>query len=240
VKIRVGIAVLLCCFSCVGVLRADETGVQAAVDAVHRWYDALGNGSDQDHLNEFGIVGRGVGQLAQAHAQLAAELQKRMDREQFLVHFRGLARMRLLQAHGIKATARDNLVQVFVEEERTMVIEGIPAVAWFQGFVSVTKTADGWRISSLEDVKPEDIIGALDDPGPRHIDPVEVAIAHLQCETTEDCNVMKKALPPNSTERLGRVTIQTPRGTNTVCLVRLHDGEWMAVDTEVETGGASK
>jgi hypothetical protein len=214
--------------------------VQFALEAVHRWYDTLGDGSDQEHLKEFGIVGRGIGPLAQAHAQLAAELQKHMDREQFLVHFRGLARMRLLQAHGIRETARDNLVQVFVEEERTMAIEGIPAVAWFQGFVSVTKTADGWRISSLEDVKPEDIIGALDDMGPRNIDPVEVAIARLQCESAEDCNVIKKALPPNSTERLGRVTIQTPRGTNTVCLARLHNGEWMPVDTETETGSASR
>jgi hypothetical protein len=163
-----------------------------------------------------------------------------MDRDQFLVHFRGLARMRLLQAHGIRATARDNLVQVFVEEERTMAIEGIPAVAWFEGFVSVIKTSDGWRICSLEDVKPEDIISALDDPGSRHTDPVEVAIARLQCESAEDCNVVKKALPPNSTERLGRVIIQTPRGTNTVCLARLHSGEWMPVDTEAEAGSASK
>lgn len=148
--------------------------------------------------------------------------------------------MRLLQAHVVNSTAKENYVQVFVEEERTMAIEGIPAVAWFQGFLGVTKTADGWKISSLEDVKPENIISTLDDPLTKRSDPVEVALARLQCGSPEDCGVLKKVLPANSAERLGRVTIQTPRGLGTVGLARLHNGEWTPVDMEMETGSASK
>ena len=234
------VVTLICCFRCASTLGADETTVQTAVEAVHGWYETLGDGSDQEHLKEFGAVGHGIGPLAQAYGQLAADLQKHMDRDQFFVHFRGLARMRLLQTHGVISTANENYVQVFVEEERTMAIEGIPAVAWFQGFLSVTKTADGWKISSLDDVKPENIISTLDDPVTKHSDPVDVALARLQCGSPEDCSVLKKTLPPNSAERLGRLTIQTPRGVATVGLARLHNGQWTPVDVEMETGSVSK
>lgn len=230
------IPVLLCCVSCARVYAADETAAQAAVEAVHAWYQTLGNGSDQEHLKEFGTVGGGVGPLMAAHQQLAAQLKARMDRDQFLVHYRGLAHMRLLQAHAVATSARGNYAQVFVEEERVMAIEGLPAMAWFEGLIEVTKTQEGWRISSLEQVKPEDLIDTLADHSPAlHGDPVDVAMTHLQCKS-EDCTVMRKAFPPpNATERLGRVTIQTPRGVNTVSLARLHDGEWVCIDTEAET-----
>jgi hypothetical protein len=240
VKARRWVGILICCFNSASAFGADETTVQTAVEAVHGWYHTLGDGSDQEHLKEFGAVGRGVGPLAQAHGQLAADLQKHMDRDQFFVHFRGLARMRLLQAHGVTSTANENYVQVFVEEERTMAIEGIPAVAWFQGFLSVTKTPDSWKISSLDDVKPENIISTLDDPVTKRGDPVEVALTRLQCGSPEDCSVLKKTLPPNSSDRLGRVTIQTPRGMGTVGLARLHNGQWTPVDIETETGSAPK
>lgn len=232
--------ILLYCFIAAPAFAAEEVTVQAALEAVHGWYEALGNGSDQQHLKEFGVVGTGEGALLQAYQQLATELKQHMDRDQFLVHFRGLARMRLLQAHGLNTTAHENHVRVFVEEERTMAIEGVPVMAWFEGLIDVTKTQEGWKVSSIEDVKPEDIIDALRDGPAWHGDPVEIAMAHLQCRSVEDCSVIKKAFPPNSAERLGRVTIQTPHGVDTVSLARLHDGEWMPIDTEVEATGASK
>ena len=231
--------VLLGCLGCVQLNAGSETAAEAALQAVHSWYDTVDDGSDQDHLKEFGLVGSGVGPLVQAHQQLAAQLKRHMDRDQFLVHYRGLARMQLLQAHAVSTTARDNYVQVFVEEERTMAIEGIPVVAWFEGFIDVAKTQDGWKISSLENVKPEDIIDALGNHAPRRDDPVEAAWARLQCKA-EDCSVIRRALPPNSKERLGRVTIQTSHGIDTVSLARLHDGEWLPIDTETEAIPAHK
>jgi hypothetical protein len=204
---------------------------------VHSWYTTIGDGSDQEHLKEFGTIGGGVGPLVEAHQQLAAQLKQHMDRDQFLLHYRGLAHMRLLQAHPVLTTARDNYVRVFVEEERTMAIEGLPVMAWFQGFIDVAKLQDGWKISSLDGVKPENIIEALDERALRRDDPVEAALAQLKCKA-EECSVTKKTLPPNSTERLGRVTIQTPHGTDTISLAHLHDGQWLAVYTEVEVGAS--
>lgn len=231
--------VLICCLRCVHVHAASEATVEAALQAVHSWYDTIDDGSDQEHLKEFGLVGSGVGPLVQAHQQLAAQLRAHMDRDQFLVHYRGLARMHLLQAHAVSATARDNYAQVFVEEERTMAIEGVPVVAWFEGFIDVTKTPDGWKISSLENVKPEDIIDALGNNTPRHDNAVEAALARLQCKA-EDCSVVRRTLPPNGTERMARVTIQRQHDIDTVSLAHLHDGEWLPVDTEIEAIPAPK
>ncbi len=230
---------VLGCAACLCLHAASETTTEAAVEAVRNWYATIGDGSDQEHLKEFGIVGSGVGPLVQAHQQLAAPLKQHLDRDQFLVHYRGLARMRLLQAHAVLTTARDNHVQVFVEEERMMAIEGVPVMAWFEGFIEVTKGQDTWKISSLENVKPEDIIDALDDRGPQHGDSVQAALEHLQCKD-EECSVIRKILPPNSANGLGRVTIQTPHGTDTVSLAHLHDGQWLPVDTEVEESAAPK
>ena len=233
------VLLVLCCLCRIPAHAASETTVAAALAAVHSWYETIGDGSDQEHLKEFGTVGSGVGSLVHAYQQLANQLKDHMDRDQFLVHYRGLARMHLLQAHAVTTTARDNYVQVFVEEERTMAIEGIPAMAWFEGFIDVTKAPDGWKISSLENVKPEDIIDALENRAQRRDDPAEAALARLHCKS-EDCSVIRKALPPNSMERLARVMIQTARGLETVSLARLRDGEWLPIDIEVETNGAPK
>lgn len=231
---------LMCCLVCAPVHAADEVAMQAAVMAVHIWYDTLSRGSDQEHLTEFGTVGGGVGPLVEAYQQLAADLKQHMDRGQFLVHYRGLARMHLLQAHPVLTSARDNYVQVFVEEERTMAIEGVPVMAWFDGTIELTKGQDGgWKISSLENVKPEDLIDALSDHTPWHDDPIDVAMARVGCKS-EVCSVLKKALPPNSAERLARVTVQSIRGVNTVSLARLHDGEWLPLDVEPEANNPSK
>lgn len=231
--------VVLACLVCTHVDAADEITVQAAVAAVHVWYDTLSNGSDQEHLTEFGTVGGGVGPLIEAYQQLAVELKQHMDRGQFLVHYRGLARMHLLQAYPVLTSAHDNYVHVFVEEERTMAIEGVPVMAWFEGTIELTKGQDGWKISSLENVKPEDLIDALGDHTPWHDDPVDVAMARAGCKS-EVCSVLKKALPPNSTERMARVTIQSLRGVDTISLARLHDGEWLPIDMETEANSASK
>lgn len=224
---------MLCCFGCVRAGALETSSAEAALGAVHVWYETLGDGSDQEHLQEFGTVGAGPGPLVHAYEQLAEALRKQMGRDQFLAHFRGLARMRLLQAHPVYATLGEDSVQVFVEEERTMAIEGIPAMAWFEGFVTVTRNPEGWRISSLGDVKPEDIIDALDEHLPGRGDPVEAARARARCEK-EACSVLRKTLTQSGTEHLNKVTLQTPHGIETVSLARLHDGEWKAIDSQPE------
>lgn len=231
---------VLWCIGCMHASGADSAAAQAAVEAVHGWYETIGDGSDQDHLKEFGAVGEGLGPLLHAYEQLAPVLQKRMDRDKFLAHFRGLAHMRLLQAHAVTASAQENSVEVFVEEERLMGIEGLAADTWFAGFITAVKTPDGWKISDLEGVKPENIFQSLSEHPSWRNDAVAAAMDRIQCNDPEDCVVTRKSLPVNSTERMGRVTIQTGRRMETVWLARLHDGEWVPVDTKTEPAGELK
>jgi hypothetical protein len=117
-----------------------------------------------------------------------------MNEAQFFDHYRGLAHLKLLQAHA--ANGEDSALRVFVEEERVAVFGGIPAMAWFAGFVQVTRTSEGWKISSFTDVKPGDIITMpLGGHQPGRADPEDVALVGLKCVPNEaDCTIVSNSL----------------------------------------------
>ncbi|MBV9503216.1 MAG: hypothetical protein JO138_27905 [Acidobacteriaceae bacterium] len=218
-----------------------QTGpVSPAEDAVRNWYQVVNNGSDQQHLADFGIIGDGPQPLERAYSSLAPTLRSRMSREEFLAGYRGLARLTLLQDHSMTGSSPDS-ERVLVEEERTMVLEGIPAVAWFEGLITVTKTSEGWKISELKDVKPEDIISTpIGGEMPWHTDPAAVAMASLHCEGAAGCKIKTKPLPQTTSTRPGKVTVQTPDGLYTVSMAKLHNGSWIVLETKQETGYVGK
>ncbi len=218
-----------------------QTGaVSPAEDAVRNWYQIVNNGSDQAHLTDFGMIGDGPQPLERAYDNLASTLRSRMSQEEFLAGYRGLARLSLLQDHSMGGSSPDS-ERVLVEEERTMVLEGIPAVAWFEGLVTVTKTSDGWKISDLKDVKPEDIISTPIGGLMRwHADPVAVAMASLHCEGVAACKIRTKPLPQTTTARPGKVTVQTPDGLYTLAMAKLHNGSWVVLETKQETAYVGK
>src|SRR5437588_11923944 len=67
--------------------------------AVQAWYKLAGEGADQARLSRYGTVGGGPEPLTEAYRQFAASLRRQMTEAQFFEHFRGLAHLRLLQAH---------------------------------------------------------------------------------------------------------------------------------------------
>src|SRR5262249_49517597 len=155
----------------------------------------------QAHLIDFGAVGSGPAPLEEAYRQLAPSLRQRMTRDQFFAHFQGLAHLKLLQAHA--AYVADKPARIFVEEERTMVINGIPAVAWYAGVVAMTLTPDGWKVSSLQDVRPEDIISLeLGGHQPWRADPEYVALVQFHCfEPVANCKVISNSLSSGNAPR---------------------------------------
>jgi hypothetical protein len=210
---------------------------EQATEAVRAWYRVVGDGSDQAHLLEFGTVGSASEPLHEAYLQLSLALRTRMSEAQFFAHYRGLARLKLLQAHA--ANGEDGRSRVFVEEERIALLGGVPAMAWFAGFVEVTRTSDGWKISNFKDVKPEDIISmSLGGHQPWRADPEDVALVGLKCSLDDlNCKVVSNSLssagkPLDEGGTAGQpavVMIQRAAGLSRVELARLHSGEWIVV-----------
>jgi hypothetical protein len=168
----------------------------------------------------------------------------RLSEAQFFAHYRGLARLKLLQAHA--ANGGQRMLRVFVEEERIAVLAGVPAMAWFAGFIEVTPTSHGWKISSFKDVKPEDIITMpLGGHQPWRANPEDVALVGLRCfPNGPGCKIVSNSLSltgrnpaDSSTARQPAIlTIQTPGGRRRVELARLHSGEWVIVRDEPAAG----
>jgi hypothetical protein len=208
-----------------------------ATEAVRAWYNVVDDGSDQAHLLEFGTVGSASAPFHDAYLELSPRLRMRMTEAQFFAHYRGVARLKLLQAHA--ANSEQGVMRVFVEEERIAVLAGVPAMAWFAGFIEVTPASSGWKISSFKDVTPEDIITMpLGGHQPWRANPEDVALVGLKCFPGQrECTVMSSSLSlpgqmPDDTSTAKQpaiVTIQTPDGTRRVELARLHSGEWVIV-----------
>ena len=165
---------------------------EEAVAAVLAWYDTIGDGSNQAEMSGFGTVGDGPQPLAEAYQQLHPSLRQRMSELGFFVYFRGLARLRLLQVRPSCDGQPPESAKILVEEERTLVIEGIPAVAWYWGLLTLTRTPQGWQISDLDDIHPEDIISLpLGGHMPYRRNPAEVARAYLKCADPAKCEVIE-------------------------------------------------
>ena len=220
--------------------QAKDDPFEDAVAAVRAWYRTIGDGSNQADLLQFGTVGSGPQPLREAYQQLAPSLRQQISETQFLTYFQGLAHLKLLQAHPMCEAATVETVRVFVEEERVMAIQGIAAVAWYAGFIAVAHTPAGWKISSLKDVQPEDIISLpLGGHMPWRDDPEAVALVRLDCYSGHaKCKVISKHLSPapGASEQAdinaesATVTVQADSAVYQVDLAKLHSGEWVFLD----------
>src|SRR6185436_19833974 len=95
-----------------------------------------------------GYVG---GRFTRAYGLLAAALKEKISPTVFEETYAEVAHVHVLQAHLIasKSTTREGAV--FVEEERTVVFNNaVPAVAWYEGTLQLTRTPDGWRITAID------------------------------------------------------------------------------------------
>ena len=210
---------------------AQEDRNQDAAAAVQAWYKLAGGGADQAHLLRYGTVGGGPYPLTKAYQQLAPSLRQQMTEAQFFEHYRGLAHLELLQAHVVDSGADTPDLQVFVEEERTMDFAGVPAVAWYKGFLAMTQTAGLWKISSLKGITPEDIIShSLGGHMPWVFDPEEVAKQNLRpcCLNEQNCKQIGETVP--SKGQTAEVSISACGATYQVRLAKLHSGEWIFLD----------
>jgi hypothetical protein len=205
---------------------------QDAAAAVQAWYKLAGNGADQAHLLRYGTVGGGPYPLTKAYQQLAPSLRQQMTEAQFFEHFRGLAHLELLQAHVVDSDADRPDLQVFVEEERTMDFAGVPAVAWYKGTLAMTQTADGWKISSLKDITPEDIIShSLGGHMPWVFEPEQVATLSIQpcCSNgAPNCKQIGKTISSNG--QTAEVSISACGAAYQVRVAKVHSGEWIFLD----------
>jgi hypothetical protein len=204
---------------------------QDAVAAVQAWYKLAGNGADQAHLLRYGTVGGGPYPLTEAYQQLAPSLRQQMSEAQFFEHFRGLAHLELLQAHVVDSDADKPDLQVFVEEERTMDFAGVPAVAWYKGFLAMTQTS-GWKISSLKGITPEDIIShSLGGHSPWVFDPEQVATLSIQpCCSNGAPNCKRIGETVSSNDQTAEASISACGAVYRVRMAKLHSGEWTFLD----------
>jgi hypothetical protein len=197
--------------------------------AVRDWYKAF-EGSAGVRAQYQGYVG---GWFTRAYDLLAPALKDKMSPMVFEETYAEVAHVQLLQAHLIasKGTTREGAV--FVEEERTVVFKNaVPAVAWYEGTLQLTRTPDGWRITAI-DVHPEDLISvSYGGHQPWRNDPVEVARIAVQPIYGVS------ALPASCTTRApalesGIADIDVCGDSRTrVRVVKLHSGEWRVINVE--------
>ena len=196
---------------------ADPSPCQQMTEAVRSWYSLLANGANQPDLSAFGTVGSGTGPLLKGYGALAPSLRARMSESQHMKHFRGVAEVKLLQARP--ACQPDSPARVFVEEERTVVLEGFSAIAWYSGFLKMENTGRQWRIADLSDIRPEDLISLrLGGHMPWREDPVEVARLALRCDSR--CK---------AEGGLDTVSVEKNGARHLVHLAHLHNAEWTVI-----------
>ncbi len=81
-----------------------------------------------------------------------------MPKAAFEETYAELANMTLLQARLARIDDTAGSAEVFVEEERTVVFNGsVPAVAWYEGTLHLSRNGGGWQITEI-DLHPEDLI----------------------------------------------------------------------------------
>ena len=205
-------------------------GVSNEVEqSVRDWYNAF-EGSAGVRAQYQGYVG---GRFTRAYDLLAPALKEKISPVVFEETYAELAHVQLVQAHLIAAKSTTREGAVFVEEERTVVFNNaVPAVAWYEGTLQLTRTPDGWRITAI-DVHPEDLISVnYGGHQPWRNDPVEVARIAVQPIYGVS------ALPASCTTRAparesGIADIDVCGDSRArVRVVKLHSGEWRVIDVE--------
>jgi hypothetical protein len=197
--------------------------------SVRDWYKAF-EGSAGVRAQYQGYVG---GRFTRAYDLLAPALKEKISPVLFEETYAELAHVQLLQAHLIASKTSTREGAVFVEEERTVVFnKAVPAVAWYEGTLQLTRTSDGWRITAI-DIHPEDLISVnYGGHQPWRNDPAEVARIAVQPIYGVS------GLPASCTTRAparesGIADIDVCGDSRArVRVVKLHSGEWRVIDVE--------
>jgi hypothetical protein len=209
------------------------------IQVVRAWYRAFGNASGSKAQYN-GTVGDLSSPFPQAYRLLSPVLQGRMSEQAFEQTYAQVAHMALLQAHLASVDKNTGLADVFVEEERTIVLErtntspGIPAIAWYEGTLHLTKLSGAWQIAAF-DLGPEDII-SMEHGGhePWLADPDEVAkvAAGQFCQYGRiNCGRPCSSAVPRLKSGIAEVYICADRRYRER-LVKLHSGEWRAISSD--------
>lgn len=119
----------------------DADQKQAIRDAVGSWYTTLCD----DAMD-----------IAGAYKALAPGLQRQLSSEEFQSLYKNTVHVNLTQIHLGDADASH--AKVLVEEQRTGIIDGIAAMTWYAGWLTLERPYHGWQITGI-DLKPEDIAG---------------------------------------------------------------------------------
>jgi hypothetical protein len=235
---RFGCVCLAVCLLLAPVLVLGQSVQSDPVQAVLAWYRAFGNASgSQAQYN--GTVGDLSSPFPRAYRLLSSVLQGQMSEAAFEDSYAQVAHLVLLQSHLAHLDKNAREAAVFVEEERTVVLDrtssspGIPAVVWYEGTVHLTGTSGTWQISAF-DLHPEDIISMEyggHEPWLADVDEVaKVAAGQFQ---TDNSN---RGQPCSSTApqlQLGIAEVEICGDHRyRVRLVKLHSGEWRAISAD--------
>jgi hypothetical protein len=200
-----------------------------AVRSVRDWYKAF-EGSAGVRAQYGGFVG---GRFDGAYALLSAALKAKMPNVAFEELYAEVAHMKLLQAHLVWVDERAGAIEVFVEEERTIVArtgvnEQVPAMAWYTGTLKLERNSAGiWRIDSMA-VLPEDVISMqYGGHSPWRSDLQAVAQVAAGAYRNRECPVATPSPPASRSIDINwTITCVDDGSKYTVHEVRLHSGEW--------------
>ncbi len=195
------------------------------VRAVLAWYDILdGAAGAKVDQGPFGSVGIGVEGLRQAYARLAPAFQRKTSLAGFEKGYECMAHVELLQAHLGKLDDPSGKATVFVEEERTLLLEGIGVVAWYAGLLQLARDPGGWKIAGFN-LEAEDIISDYGGHQPWRGDPVEVA---------EALQYGEQACSPGEPPVARHVAVVEICGSRRyrVRLVEMHNEHWYQISTD--------
>jgi hypothetical protein len=209
------------------------------VQAVRAWYTVFDDASGAKGQYS-GFVGNGSGPFPKAYQLLSPMLQARMSELTFEESYAQVAHMELLQANLARLDQKAGEADVFVEEERTVVLDRIPAVAWYEGTLHLTETSGARHIAEIA-LTPEDIISmTYGGHQPWLGDPLEVAKYASGQSQTNNSNSGQPCSSAVPQPRSGILEVDICGNRRyRVRMVKLHSGEWRVISTDPPPTSAS-
>jgi len=215
-----------------GQAAVNATPTSDPVAAVLAWYGAF-QGSAGNRAQYNGYVG---GRFERPYQFLDPSLKSRMSAAEFDESYAEVANMKLIQAHLAAIDPRGDRANVFVEEERTVVLtsgstRGVPAIAWFEGMLALNRVGGQWLISGI-DVRSEDIISmTYGGHQPWRGDARAVARVEAKQGMREPC------VTPDPKVVSGVTQVEVCGDPRYIArLVQLHSGEWRAISLVAPPG----
>lgn len=130
------------------------------VKAVRGWYEIVKRGSWVE-AGDGGTLG-GPERYRRGYQMLAQSFRTRVGEKSFLDRFTHTVYIRLDQAELINADGKH--ATVFVEDERDMLLDNLPATVRYYGSITLVRDRNGWVIDGFN-IVPEESMIALRDFG---------------------------------------------------------------------------